>query len=122
MKNVVLSATIILGVGLFIVFPYILTNFVGYYEETKPLLFNLIDGVIRIIIFLLYIVVISFMKDVKKIFQYHGAEHKAVHCYEAGKKLDIKNKFNYFPNEDKENPLSEDIFFYSEAAYAFSMV
>ena len=90
-----IGLAVILGVGLFIVFPYVLTNFVGYYEETKPLLFNLIDGLIRIIVFLLYIVAISFMKDVKTIFQYHGAEHKAVHCYEAGKKLDIKNMKNF---------------------------
>lgn len=83
------------GIGIFMLLPYIITNFMGFYEETKPLLFNLVDGVIRIGMFLLYICAISMMKDVKVLFQYHGAEHKAVHCYEAGKKLDAKNMKKY---------------------------
>ncbi len=82
---------ILFAVGIFIVLPYIATNFIGYYEETRPLLFNLIDGIIRIILFLLYIIIMSLMNDVKIMFQYHGAEHKAIHCYEKGKKLDINN-------------------------------
>ncbi len=53
--------------------------------------FNLIDGFLRIFIFVAYILVISFMKDVRVLFQYHGAEHKAVNCYEAKKKLTLKN-------------------------------
>ena len=77
--------------GIFIALPYIVTNLIGFYEETKPLLFNLIDGIIRISFFLLYIAAISLMKDVKIMFQYHGAEHKAIHCYEKGKKLSIAN-------------------------------
>lgn len=83
------------GIGLFLLLPYIITNLIGFYEETKPLLFNLVDGLIRIGMFLLYIYAISLMKDVKVLFQYHGAEHKAVHCYEAGKKLDAKNMKKY---------------------------
>ena len=82
---------ILFGIGVFIVLPYIVTNFIGFYEETRPLLFNLIDGVIRISFFLLYIVAISLMKDVKIMFQYHGAEHKTIHCYEKGKKLSVAN-------------------------------
>ncbi len=83
------------GIGLFLLLPYIITNLVGFYEETKPLLFNLVDGLIRIGMFLLYIYAISLMKDVKVLFQYHGAEHKAVHCYEHGEKLDAKNMKKY---------------------------
>jgi uncharacterized protein YqhQ len=82
---------LLFGVVVFIALPYIITNLIGFYEETKPLLFNLIDGAIRIVFFLLYILVISLMKDVKIVFQYHGAEHKAIHCYEKGKKLSVKN-------------------------------
>jgi|TARA_B100001964_G_scaffold240026_2_gene308926 uncharacterized protein YqhQ len=82
---------ILFGVGIFMILPYIATNFIGYYEETKPLLFNLIDGVIRIGMFLLYIYVISLMKDVKVLFQYHGAEHKSIHCYEHNKRLNVEN-------------------------------
>ncbi len=75
----------------FIALPYFLTNLFGYAEEKSPLIFNIIDGAIRILIFLVYITAISFIKDVKVLFQYHGAEHKAVHCYEKGKKLDVAN-------------------------------
>ena len=82
---------ILFGLGLFVALPYFLTNFIGYYEETKPLLFNLIDGIIRIAVFLLYIVAISLMKDVRILFQYHGAEHMSIHCYEKGKRLDVEN-------------------------------
>jgi len=82
---------VVFGVGLFLVLPYAATNFIGFFEETQPLLFNLIDGIIRISIFLLYIVLISFMKDVRILFQYHGAEHMSIHCYEKGKKLEVDN-------------------------------
>ena len=82
---------ILFAIGMFIALPYFITNLIGFYEETRPFLFNLIDGIIRICVFLLYIVAISLMKDVKILFQYHGAEHKAIHCYEKGKKLSIAN-------------------------------
>lgn len=75
----------------FIALPYFLTNLLGFYEEKKPILFNLVDGIIRILLFLAYMAAISFMKDVKTLFQYHGAEHKAIHCYEKGKKLNVSN-------------------------------
>ena len=90
-----LAFTIFISVGFVILFfialPYFLTNLIGITEEQKPILFNLVDGMIRILIFLIYIVAISFIKDVKILFQYHGAEHKAIHCYEKGKKLDVPN-------------------------------
>ena len=75
----------------FIALPYLLTNLTGLTEEKKPVMFNLIDGMIRIAIFLIYIISISFMKDVRRLFEYHGAEHKAIHCYEKGKKLTVEN-------------------------------
>ena len=75
----------------FIALPYFLTNLMGFHEETKPVLFNLIDGIIRIGFFVLYILGISFMKDVKVLFQYHGAEHMTIHCYEHGLELEKKN-------------------------------
>ena len=87
--------TVLLSVGLVILFfialPYFLTILVGITEEQEPILFNLVDGTIRILIFLAYIIAISFIKDVKVLFQYHGAEHKAIHCYENGRKLNDAN-------------------------------
>ncbi|MBI2659008.1 DUF1385 domain-containing protein [Candidatus Woesearchaeota archaeon] len=90
-----LTFAILVSVGFAIIFfialPYFLTNLIGFAEEKKPVLFNIIDGIIRILIFLIYIVAISFMKDVRILFQYHGAEHKAIHCYEKNRKLSVAN-------------------------------
>ncbi|MDP3765120.1 MAG: DUF1385 domain-containing protein [Nanoarchaeota archaeon] len=90
-----LAFTVLISVGFVILFfialPYFLTNLIGITEEQKPIFFNIVDGMIRILIFLIYIVAISFIKDVKILFQYHGAEHKSIHCYEKGKRLDVAN-------------------------------
>jgi len=90
-----LAATALFSAALVILFfmalPYFLANLAGVYEEKNPMFFNIVDGIIRISIFLIYIFAISFLKDVKILFQYHGAEHKAIHCYEKGNKLSIGN-------------------------------
>lgn len=83
--------SIAMAVAFFVLLPYLLANFMGFYEEKNPVLFNLIDGLIRILIFLAYVTAISFIKDVKILFQYHGAEHKAIHCYEKNKELNAAN-------------------------------
>lgn len=80
---------------LFVALPYVLTIFTGVKEEAQPFLFNLIDGIIKIAIFIAYVLIISRMKDVKRIFQYHGAEHMAVHCNEHKEKLTIENVRKY---------------------------
>lgn len=71
-----------LAVGLFVVIPL---TVVKLFEETfaNPFLFNLVEGVIRIAIFLLYILGISLIPDLRRVFMYHGAEHKLIHAYEA---------------------------------------
>jgi len=81
----------VIGILFFLALPYFLTTLFGYVEEEKPIMFNMVDGAIRIGIFLAYIIGISFMSDIKRLFQYHGAEHKAIHCYEHGKKLTVDN-------------------------------
>ncbi len=90
-----LAWTLLISVGFVILFfialPYFVTSFIGIAELEKPLLFNLVDGAIRILLFLAYLFGISIMKDVKIIFQYHGAEHKAIHCYENGQKITESN-------------------------------
>jgi len=90
-----LTFTILISVAFailfFIALPYFLTNLAGFTEEEKPVLFNIVDGIIRILIFLIYVAAISLMKDVKILFQYHGAEHKSIHCYEKNKKINIAN-------------------------------
>ena len=87
--------TLLVSIGfailIFVIAPYFIAYLAGFREETRPVLFNLIDGIIKIGFFILYLIIISLMKDVKRLFQYHGAEHKAVYCYESNKELTIKN-------------------------------
>ena len=82
-----LGFTILITVLFFIVLPFYLTGLI----VGKGLWFNLIDGLIRLAMFLVYFIAISFLKDVKVLFQYHGAEHKTINCLEAKKKLTLEN-------------------------------
>ncbi len=73
---------VILGVVLFIVAPAAITNLiVGEYDQ-NTILWNIVDGILRVAIFIFYIWLIGRMEDIRRMFQYHGAEHKAIHCYE----------------------------------------
>ena len=83
--------SMLFAAGFFILLPLYLTRlFVA-----TGILFNVIDGLMRVSLFVLYIIGISFMKDIKRVFQYHGAEHMAVHCYEHKKELNVKNCRKY---------------------------
>ena len=75
----------------FVLAPYLVTHFAGLDERSAPLSFNIVDGIIKLIFFIIYVAGIGMMQDIKRVFQYHGAEHKAVNCYEAGKSLTVKN-------------------------------
>jgi uncharacterized protein YqhQ len=84
------SIVLALGLGflLFFYLPLILTEL---FNVESGLLFNLIDGIFRLAIFLLYIYLISRWKEMRRIFQYHGAEHKTIYAFEAGKDLTTQN-------------------------------
>ncbi|MBW2969321.1 DUF1385 domain-containing protein [Candidatus Woesearchaeota archaeon] len=82
------SISILAVIGIFIIAPYYLTKV--FYSEIN-IWFNLIDGGFRVLMFVLYLAIIGLMADMKRVFQYHGAEHKSVNCYEAGKKLTVSN-------------------------------
>ncbi|HHX68513.1 MAG: DUF1385 domain-containing protein [Miniphocaeibacter sp.] len=79
-----------LSVLIFFFIPTIVTSFFKKFIESTILL-NLIEGFIRIIIFLAYIYLVSKMEDMRRIFMYHGAEHKSIHCYENGDELTVEN-------------------------------
>jgi uncharacterized protein YqhQ len=79
-----------LALGLFFVAPIGLTSWL-FDKDQDAFLFNLISGFFRVIFFLTYLILISLMKDVRRLFQYHGAEHKTVYNFESGKKLEIAN-------------------------------
>ena len=86
---VTLLVAVALAVGLFIVVPLVV---VKHFEATfhNPFVFNLVEGAIRIVVFLLYILGISLLPDLRRVFQYHGAEHKVIHAYEAVGRPDAK--------------------------------
>lgn len=82
---------LVLGVALFIFLPAFASNvLVGEYE-TSPLAWNIVDGVMRVVVFVFYVWLIGRMKDIKRMFSYHGAEHKTIHCYEHGLELTPEN-------------------------------
>ncbi|MDK2822320.1 MAG: hypothetical protein PWQ67_2256 [Clostridia bacterium] len=83
-----------LGILLFFITPAILAHLLKKYVS-DPLWQNLIEGIIRISIFILYVIGISVLKDIQRVFQYHGAEHKVIHTYEAGEELTVTNCQKY---------------------------
>lgn len=82
-----------LGVVLFFYVPLLLTQFLTRYLEVArhSVGFNLVDGAIRVLIFLAYILGISLLRDIRRVFAYHGAEHKVVYTWEAGEALTVEN-------------------------------
>ncbi|MBQ9610508.1 MAG: DUF1385 domain-containing protein [Lachnospiraceae bacterium] len=84
------AVSILLAVGLFMLLPAFLVSFLDKYIDSHILL-GLIEGVIRLSIFLLYVFLISRMEDIKRTFMYHGAEHKSINCLEAGDELTVDN-------------------------------
>ena len=83
---------IVLGVGAFIILPLFIANSVTWLRLGNSILFNLVEGSIRLAIFFAYLVAIRFwVKDIRRVFQYHGAEHKVVHTYEADEELTVEN-------------------------------
>jgi uncharacterized protein YqhQ len=86
------------SLGLFLALPLLLTNLLGAYYGAvgkNSILFNLTDGAFRMALFLCYVSGISFMKDIRRVFEYHGAEHKAIAAYEAGVPLTVENARPY---------------------------
>jgi uncharacterized protein YqhQ len=82
-----------LGIGLFVILPERLANVIS----DRGFVFNVVDGVIRLTVFLTYILVISRSKYISRVFEYHGAEHKSIHTYEAGEELTEDNASKYSP-------------------------
>ncbi len=82
--------SVVLAVGLFIVLPYFVSSFFEGFIRNESLM-AIIEGVVRIGIFLLYVTGISLMKDIRRLYQYHGAEHKCINCIEKGRPLTVHN-------------------------------
>lgn len=87
--SIIISLAI--SIGLFVVLPLFLSKFLA----EDRILFNILDGIFRILIFLSFLFIISLSKDIKRIFQYHGAEHKAIACHEKEERLTVNNVKKY---------------------------
>jgi uncharacterized protein YqhQ len=86
-----LTLSLLFATLFFIGIPFATTKLI----RLEGIWFNIVEGIIRLAIFVLYVYVISFMKDIKRMFQYHGAEHMAANCYEFNKPLTVKNVSKY---------------------------
>ena len=96
LESVLVTLAVILGVGmsvlLFMVLPTFLTGGLLHFFPGSPLwLRNLLEGIFKVAIFLIYLIACSRTKDIYRVFQYHGAEHKTIFCYEAGLPLTVEN-------------------------------
>jgi uncharacterized protein YqhQ len=93
-QKIVIGFGVVLGIGfsvlLFFLIPMIVSGFFDRFLQSN-LLLHLFEGLIRMIIFLLYMILVSRMKEMKRVFAYHGAEHKTIRCYEAGLPLTVEN-------------------------------
>jgi len=96
LETAVIALAVVLGVGLsvflFMVLPTLLTGGLLHFFPNAPMwLRNLLEGMLKIVIFLLYLIFCSKQRDIYRVFQYHGAEHKTIFCYEAGLPLTVEN-------------------------------
>lgn len=87
---VTMAVAVVLAVALFMVLPYFLSSFVEKHTSSRAAM-TIFEGVIRVVIFLIYIFFISRTKDIKRTFMYHGAEHKCINCIEHGLELNVEN-------------------------------
>lgn len=85
--------SLVLSIGLFFFLPNVVTQFVTdvFSWQLSPFLKNLIDGILRLAIFLIYMFAVSKLKDIKRVFMYHGAEHKTINCFEHEMELTVEN-------------------------------
>ena len=88
---VTFAIAIVVAIGAFMVLPLYLTSFIPGLRLGSSIVFNLVEGLVRMSFFFVYLLLISRMKDIRRVFQYHGAEHKVVHTYEADEELTVEN-------------------------------
>ena len=90
MLGMVTAFSIILAIAIFMVLPYYISSLFEEYVRNASVM-AIIEGAVRILIFVIYIVAITLMKDIKRLYQYHGAEHKCINCIEKGRPLTVHN-------------------------------
>ena len=88
--GVTVMLSIVLAIGIFMVLPYFISSLLNSFVRSTMVL-AIIEGIIRLAIFVGYVVLISAMEDIKRVYMYHGAEHKCINCIERGRELTVKN-------------------------------
>ncbi len=95
MEKIVIALSVVMAVGfsllLFMFIPTLLSGLVETYLTDSTVVRNVVDAVLRLAIFMTYMILVSRMKDIKRVFAYHGAEHKTIFCYEKGLPLTVEN-------------------------------
>lgn len=92
LQSVMVWVSVILSLGMSIALFLLLPTFIaGLFHAQTPALHNLIEGVVKILVLLAYLILCSKQKDIKRVFSYHGAEHKTIFCYETGLPLTVEN-------------------------------
>lgn len=90
LMGLTMAASFILAIGIFMIFPYLITEFLKNIIPSYRIR-TVIEGLVRVCIFIVYLLLISRMEDIKRTFQYHGAEHKCINCIENGLPLTVEN-------------------------------
>ena len=93
-QKVIVGIAVFMGIGLSVLLFFLLPMIIsGFFDQIihNNLVLNLIEGLIRMTIFMAYMILVSRMKDMKRVFAYHGAEHKTIRCYETGLPLTVEN-------------------------------
>lgn len=94
MMTVTILISLCMSIGLFIALPNLIAGFIVPNVQTEggsDILYNIVESVTKIAIFLVYLLLVSRMKDIQRVFEYHGAEHKTIFCYENGEELTVEN-------------------------------
>ena len=90
MMGVTVAVSVVIAVALFMLLPFLISDLLGKYIRNASLV-AILEGTLRILIFVGYIASISLMKDIRRLYMYHGAEHKCINCIERGRPLTVKN-------------------------------
>ena len=89
-SGVTVALSIVLAIAIFMVLPYFISSLLNSFVRNTTIL-AIFEGIIRLAIFVGYVVLISAMEDIKRVYMYHGAEHKCINCIEHGRELNVKN-------------------------------
>ena len=99
MESIMMGISMVLAVtlclGLFVALPVLVSKWVYEYLIHSVYLMGLVEGIVKMILFLLYLFMVSKIKDIARTFEYHGAEHKTINCFEAGETLTVENVKKY---------------------------